>query len=76
MNIAVDNSIIERYYLQLAKSDLLYIPNTSRRSTSVVEPHVTLKEEPMPVVSETSHIEILRSGDTQESVVRENIAKA
>ena len=72
LSIAVDNSVMERYHLQPAKSVLLYIPNTSWRSTSVVEPHVTLKEVPMPVVSETSHMGILRLGDTQESVVREN----
>ena len=77
MNIAVDNSIMEKYLLQPVKSVLLCILNAlARRSAAVSEPCITLKEEPMPVVNETMHMGILRSSNTEDTVVRENIAKA
>ena len=77
LNIAVDNSIMEKYVLQPVKSVLLCIANAlARRLAAVIDPCVTLKGEPMPVVKETMHMGILRSIDTQETVVRENIAKA
>ena len=77
LNMAVDNSILEKYLLQPVKSVLLYILNiTARRSTTEVKPQMLLKGETMPVVSETMHMGILRSNDTQESTVRENTTKA
>ena len=77
LNTAVDNSILEKYLLQPVKSVLLYILNiTARRSTTEVKPQMLLKGETMPVVSETIHMGILRSNDTQESAVRENTTKA
>ena len=77
LNIAVDNSIMEKYILQPVKSVLLCRANALvRRSAAVTDPCVTLKGEPIPAVKETMHIGILRSSDSQETVVRENIAKA
>ena len=77
LNMAVDNSILEKYLLQPVKSVLLYILNiTARRSTTEVKPQMLLKGETMPVVSETMHMGILRSNDTQESAVREYTTKA
>ena len=77
LNIAVDNSIMEKYLLQPVKSVLLYILNiTTRRVNANSQPSLYLKGEPMPVVDETMHMGIMRSSDTQESAVRENIAKA
>ena len=77
LNIAVDNSIMEKYLLQPVKSVLLYILNfLTRRSAAISEPCIILGGEPMPVVSETMHMGILRSSNTQETVVRENTAKA
>ena len=75
-NIAVDNSIPEKYLLQPVKSVLLYILNVAmRRSTTEVKPHVIMKGEPMPVVNETMHMGILRSNDTRETAVSQNITK-
>ena len=77
LNIAVDNSIMEKYLLQPVKSVLLYILNiTTRRANTNSQPSLYLKGEPMPVVDETMHMGILQSSDTKESAVRENIAKA
>ena len=77
LNMAVDNSILEKYLLQPVKSVLLYILNiTARRSIIEIKPQMLLKGETMPVVSETMHMGILRSNDTQESAVRENTTKA
>ena len=77
LNTAVDNSIMEKYLLQPVKSVLLYILNSPPcRSAAISEPCITLGAEPMPVASETMHMGILRSSNTQETVVRENIAKA
>ena len=50
LNMAVDNSILEKYLLQPVKSVLLYILNiTARRSTTEVKPQMLLKGETMPV---------------------------
>ena len=77
MNIAVDNSIMNKYLVQPVKSVLLFILNVlARRSAAVSEPCITLKEEPMPVVNEAMHMGILRSSNTEDTVVRQNIAKA
>ena len=77
LHIAVDNSILEKYLLQPVKSALLYILNVAmQRSTTEVKPHVIMKGEPMPVVNETMHMGILRSNDTQETAVSQNITKA
>ena len=77
LSIAVDNSIMEKYLLQPVKSVLLYILNiTTRRANTNSQPSLYLKGEPMPVVDETMHMGLMRSSDTQESAVRENIAKA
>ena len=77
LNIAVGNNLMEKYLLQPVKGVLLYILNSiAKRTTTKNEPGVTLKGEPMPVVSETMHMGILRSSDTQETAVQENIAKA
>ena len=57
LNIAVDNSIMEKYVLQPAKSVLLCIANAlARRSAAVTDPCVTLKGEPMHVEKETMHM--------------------
>ena len=77
LNIAVDdNNILERYHTQPTKSILLHILNSSRHSTSVVFRHATQQE--VSMVSETLHMRIPRSGNrpNQESIVKENIAKA
>ena len=62
LNIAVDNSSIEKYLLQSVKSVLLCILNAlARRSATVADPCLTLKGEPMPVVKEAMYMGILRS---------------
>ena len=38
--------------------------------------HIIMKGEPMPVVNETMHMGLLRSNDTQETAVSQNITKA
>ena len=44
LNIAVDNSIMEKYLLQPVKSVLLYIlNNTTRRATRAIQPKYTTK---------------------------------
>ena len=77
LNIAVDNSILDKYLLQPVKGVLLYILNLAmRRRTTKVNPQVIMKGEPIPVVNETMHMGRLRSNDTQVTAVSQNITKA
>ena len=66
---------MERYLLQPIKSVILQIIlNTGQMDEENLA--VTMNGMPIPVVEEVMHTGILRSADTQEIVVRENIQKA
>ena len=61
--------------MQPVKSVLLEILPTLR-GQEPEEADITLKGQPMPVVQETMHMDILRSANSQESAVEENFKKA
>ena len=74
VNIGVDFSCMERFFLQPVKSVLLEIVQQCSQEQENLQ--ITMKGIPMPVVKEVMHMGILRSADSQETAVRENIQKA
>ena len=72
LDIVVDYSCQEHYLLQSVNSVLLEIPPTLR-GQDPEEADITMKGQPMPFVQETMHMGILRSANSQESAVEENI---
>ena len=75
VNIAVDHRCLEHYLLQPVKSVLLEIL-LGLKSQDPEDAPITLKEQSMPVVQQTMHVGILRSANSQESAVEENIRKS
>ena len=76
VNIASDNSSMERYLLQPTKSVILSIL-AGKDKTSVGTSHEwTLNGEPMLKATETVHMGILRSKTTEDSAVQENVSNA
>ncbi|MCG7866749.1 MAG: hypothetical protein JAY74_10300 [Candidatus Thiodiazotropha taylori] len=74
---AVDNSKLERYILQPAKSVILAAVTQCRRaSAGNLDINISMDGVKMPVVTETMHLGILRSADSQLSTVTHNIDKA
>ena len=75
VNIGVDFSCMETFFLQPVKTVLLEIvQQCSQLEQENLQ--ITMKGNPMPVVKEVMHMGILRSADSQETAVRENIQKA
>ena len=70
-----DFSVIELFVIQLVKSVVLPVPYHMRE---LKDCHIQIKvdDKYLPVVSQTMHMGIMRSANTQESVVHENIKKA
>ena len=75
VNIAVDHSCLEHYLLQPVKSVLLEILLNQKTKDSG-DTVITMKGQNMPVVTQTMHVGILRSANSQETAVDENIKKA
>lgn len=75
VNIAVDHSCMEHYLLQPVKSVLLEIL-LGLKNKDPEDTLITMKEQNMPLVQQTMHVGILRSANSQESAVEENIKKA
>ena len=67
-----DYGSMERYEFQLVKSVVLKV-NPAENDEDYVW---LLNGEPMPVVTESMHVGILRSASTQETAVQENVKKA
>ena len=72
---AVDNSEMELYLIQPEKSVILPV-NSNFRSCQTGDIAINIGSKPMPIVSESMHMRILRSANSQESVIQENIKKA
>ena len=75
VNVAVDHSCMERYLLQPVKSVIVEMLEDAKQAATTIEP-VTMKGEPLAVVDESMHMGIMRSADSQETAIRENIKKA
>ena len=75
VNIVVDHSCLEHYLLQPGKSVLLEIL-LGLKAQDLEDATITMKEQNMPVVQQIMHVGILRSANSQESAVEENIRKA
>ncbi|MEW8547264.1 MAG: hypothetical protein AB2693_27460, partial [Candidatus Thiodiazotropha sp.] len=75
ISTAVDYSIMELYLIQPEKSVILPIHSNFRKSQNK-DVIIYAGSAPMPVVSESMHMGILRSANSQESAVQENIKKA
>ena len=67
---------MENYLLQPVKSVILAIPNQSKKKPNAGEINILMNEESMPLVDEAAHMGIVRSTDSQESTVNQNIEKA
>ena len=67
---------MERYLLQPAKSVILSILAGKDKTSDGTSHEWTLNGEPMPKVTETMHMVILRSKTTEDSAVKENVSKA
>ncbi|MCG8045488.1 MAG: reverse transcriptase family protein, partial [Candidatus Thiodiazotropha endolucinida] len=76
INIGVDYSELEKFQLQPTKSVVLSHLTLGDKNRKGMEETWTMYGEPMPVVTEASHMGILRSHCTEESAVRDNIKKA
>ena len=77
INLAVDNSKMEKYILQPTKSVILAALNECKRGQEIESDiNITMDGVKMPVVKEVMHMGILRSADSQESAVNHNIDKA
>ena len=75
VNIGVDFSCMERFFLQPVRSVILEIIQHCGQLEDK-DFQITIKGVPMPVVEEVMHMGILRSADTQETAVRETMQKA
>lgn len=77
VNMSVDYSLMENYLLQPVKSVILAVLNEGNASRSInTDISVFMNGERMPVVNEAMHMGILRSADSQESTVKNNMDKA
>ena len=77
INLAVDNSKMEKYILQPTKSVILAALNECKRGQEIESDiNIIMDGVKMPVVKEVMHMGILRSADSQESAVNHNIDKA
>ena len=76
--IGVDLSCMERFFLKPVKSVILQMIQHygQLEDKNFQNNYITMKGVPMPVEEEIMHMGILRSADTQETAVRENIQKA
>ena len=69
---AVDYSEMELYLIQPEKSVILPV-NSNFRNCQAGDIAIFIGSKPMPIVSESMHMGILRSANSQESAVQENI---
>ena len=76
LSISDDYSGLEQYLLQLLKSVVLTIPPPRKRDKLEDGHHWTLKGKEMPNVTQTMHMGIIRSADTEQSATKDNIQKA
>ena len=76
LSISDDYSGLEQYLLQLLKSVVLTIPPPRKRDKLEDGHHWTLKGKEMPYVTQTMHMGIMRSADTEQSATKDNIQKA
>ncbi|MCG8047714.1 MAG: reverse transcriptase domain-containing protein, partial [Candidatus Thiodiazotropha endolucinida] len=76
VNTSVDYSLMENYLLQPVKSVIVSLPNKGKKRQSPVDIDIHMNGVRMPVVQEAAHMGIIRSADSQESTVKQNIEKA
>ena len=74
LSTAVDNSKLEKNIPQPNKSFILAVLNQCKRAQEI-DINITMDAVLMPIVTEAMHMGILRSADSQESVVNHNIDK-
>ena len=72
VHTSADYGSMERFDFQLVKSVILKVDSNGDDDDYVW----TLNGEPMPVVTESMHVGVLRSANTESSAVAENIKKA
>ena len=75
MSEAEDFSVMELFVIQRVKSVVLPVPY-HRRELKDCDIQIKVDNKNLPVVSQTMHMGIMRSANTQESAVQENIKKA
>ena len=75
MSEAEDFSVMEFFVIQTVKSVVLPVPYHMRELKDF-DIQIKVDNKNLPVVSETMHMGIMRSANTQESAVQENIKKA
>lgn len=75
INIAADYSSMERYQIQPTKSVVLPIKYT-KKTDSNCNDEWKIRNNVMPVVEETMHVGLLRSANSEDTTVKENIKKA
>ena len=73
---AVDYSEMELYLIQPEKSVILLPVNSNFRNCQTGDIAINIGSKPMPIVSESMPMGILRSANSQESAIQENIKKA
>ena len=76
VSVSVDYSEMEHYCLQPVKSVVLSIPAKRTKEKPDENYEWNMRGEPMPNVSETMHMGIMRSPVTEQSAVKENTRKA
>ena len=76
VSISVDYCGMEHYCLQPVKSVVLSVPAKRDKDSSNDAYVWTMKGDPLPNVTETMHMGIMRSSMSEQSAVKENIRKA
>ncbi len=76
INIADDYSRLERYQLHPAKSVVMPIKSSKKKVCAPDNCTWTIYGDTMPVVEETTHMGILRSSNSEEATVKDNMNKA
>ena len=75
VSTAEDYSIMEEFLIQPDKSVVLPVPSkAAEKPDSDIQ--IMVADKAMPVVTQTMHMGIMRSANSQESAVQENIKKA
>ena len=76
VNTSVDYSLMEYYLLQPIKSVIVALLNQGKKQQKPIDIDIRMNGVRMPVVQEAAHMGIVRSADSQESTINQNIGKA
>ena len=76
VSTSVDYSLMENYLLQPIKSVIVALLNQGKKQQKPTDIDICMNGVRMPVVQEAAHTGIVRSADSQESTVNQNIEKA